>query len=235
MYIATKNFRGLQGLGRGPGLQQIPLANSKYGLYLQTFPGIQELQQYGGAEEQEAQAGKINASIRQEIQSSLSQAQSNGWSTVAAEIQAVWAELSALKQQGDSLSPFKEAPQVPGHRMAQDLVKQAISKAPPPSAAPAPVSQPSYSAPTSTSPVGIPIPIVVPSVATDVASSIISPPSPEETYSYEEPAAATDQKKVLMYGGLAIIAVIALAVLLRKRTTVVMAPAARRRKRRHKK
>lgn len=126
--IQPRQLRGLGNFGKGRGPSNMSLPNSKYGFSVQFFPGIPELQQYGAAESQEAEAGKINAFIKQEIQTSISQAQANGFNDAASELQSILSELNSLSSLVGGM-PFTQAPQVPAHRAAQKLAKDAMSKA----------------------------------------------------------------------------------------------------------
>lgn len=131
MYITSRksSFNNWSGLGKG-GVQLIPLPDSKYGLAAQTFPGIPELQQYGAAEQQEAEAGKINSQIKQQILMELNRAEqkrttSPVWGEVVTELKNILAEMEALRALLAN-NMFKEAPLVPAFRKAQEIVLEKV-------------------------------------------------------------------------------------------------------------
>lgn len=131
------NLRGLGSLGNfGGGFyscynNQCPPA-STYGFGAQFYPGIAELNQYGGADAQESNAARINNEIKTKIQASLNSATQIGDQAAMTELGNIQKELLALDSWIRGINPpFKDAPLVPAHRQAEQLAAAVVIKAPP--------------------------------------------------------------------------------------------------------
>lgn len=112
--------------------------NSRYGLEPQFFPGVLELQKYGPAEAQESAATSINVQIKQQIRQVINEIM-NRSQDAAAEAQNIYNDLLSVDS-GVRGGPyiFKEAPMVPPHRKAHELVLMVLAQTPMPKPAPAP-------------------------------------------------------------------------------------------------
>lgn len=103
---------------------------SEYDLVPQFFPGIDELQQFGPAEAQESNAQRINYEIRKGIETAIAQMVQIGDQSSAEEARRVYQDLMKLDGWVKSLNPpFKEAPMVPPHRTAENLVNTILADA----------------------------------------------------------------------------------------------------------
>jgi len=114
---------------------------SEYDLVPQFFPGIDELQQFGPAEAQESNAQRINYEIRKGIEAAIAQMVQIGDQSSAEEARRVYQDLMKLDGWVKSLNPpFKEAPMVPPHRTAENLVNTILADAKASQPAPLPVN-----------------------------------------------------------------------------------------------
>lgn len=111
---------------------------SKYGLEPQFFPGVAELQKYGPAEAQESAATSINVQIKQQIRQLINQILQRNPDS-AGEAQNVYNDLLEVDSWvRSSNSMFKEAPMVPPHRKAHELVATILTQTPEPAPPPPP-------------------------------------------------------------------------------------------------
>lgn len=134
-YVTFKSSLGGGGIYTCYGSQCPP--SSPHSLIPQFYPGIPELAQYGDANSQENAARQINAQVKSSIQAQIVELQQRS-SMAAKEAQAVLDDLMILDNWVRSVKPpYPEAPLVPPHRRAAQLVQDILDVTPKP--APQPV------------------------------------------------------------------------------------------------